>query len=325
MKIETPEIHQPTHTSSESTQMPDVEEIMKCPWGSFDQLLVFRRHIKEDGKMITKGFGVSIAFMPGVTSGMREGIMAQTLGIENPYVEREKGEKQGEIFWISKDVDRRPDLFGIIRKFIQTAGNVVDNYHPFRNHQRVERFLSVQGERLNFVATVAQDAQRILDTPQFTGWSSVNDRYKGKGKVYLIEIYEEDGIVYASCPDGSMRPIAELAIDEPHRKWIKDGLISMVKRPMLFPEGYRIGGDGEDTETVSGCGNENKEYKGSCSDFFELMESGIEIANISVTYSDTVAERMIQVIDTFGRVHTFCSACKKTKEDCNCISTPRRI
>lgn len=318
MRVETPEIHQLPYTSSESAQMPDVEEIMKCPWGSFDQLLVFRRHIREDGKMITKGFGASIAFMPGVTSEMREDIMDQTLGIENPYVQRWQGEKQGEIFCMSKDLDEAPDIYGLIRKFIQVAGDVIDQKHPFRNHQRVERFLSVQGQRLNFAATVAKDAQRILDTPEFTGWSSMNPKYKGKGKVYLIEIYEEDGIVYGSCPDGSIRPLSELPIDEAHKRSIKEGIISMVKRPMLFPEGYRIGGDGEDTETVSKCGVEDDEHKGSCSDFFEFMESDIEIVNISVTYSTTVAERFIQVIDTFGRVHTFCSSCKKIKEECNC-------
>lgn len=317
MSKETLQLYQLPYTASEFAQIPDVEEIMQCPWGSFAQLIGLRRHMRADGKMITKGFGASIAFMPGVTSEMREDIMAQTLSLENPYIQRWAGEKQGEIFCMSKDLDEAPDIYGLVRKFIQVAGDVIDQRHPFRNHERVERFLSVQGQRLNFAATVAKDAQRILDTPEFTGWSSMNPKYKGKGKVYLIEIYEEDGIVYGSCPDGSMRPLSELPIDEAHRKSIEEGIISMVKRPMLFPGGYRIGGDGEDTETVSGCGNENEEY-GSCSDFFELMESGIAIVNISVTYSGTVAGRMIQAIDTFGRIHTFCSLCKKIKEECNC-------
>lgn len=312
----------PTITSLEISKMQDVEEVMRVPWGSFDQVQAFRRHIRADGRVIIKGFGGSMAYMPAVTKAMREEIMRETLGFqeeEDTNIQRWQDEGEGEIFCMSKDAEERPDLVGLFTKFVEASGRIIDHDHPFRNHPRVEKFLAEQALRMDFVKVVAEDAQEILDTPEFTGWSSMNPKYRGKGKMYLIEIYYDGEEVYGSCPDGSMRPLKELPIDECHKSWIWDGLIAMVKKPMIFPEGYRLGGNGEDTSTVPLCdGRQEEESRGSCSDFFEFMESDIEIVNISVTSSATVADRMIQVIDTFGRVHIFCSGCNKIKEKCNC-------
>lgn len=326
-------VESPTFNTQEIDQTPDVEKIMACPWGSFDQGVMLRRHTRANGKVITKGFGVSIAYMPGVTSEMREDVMKKTLNIENPYIERWAGEQQGEIFCMSKDLDQAPDVYQFIRGLIQNSGDVVDDRHPYRKHDRVERFLSVQQDRLDFASTVAEDAQRILDTPEFTGWSSMNPKYEGAGKVYLIEfIVEEDGILYGSCPDGSKRPVSELAIDESHNRWINKGLIPMFTRPMLFPEGYRIGGDGEDTETVSGCGIEDEEYRGSCSDFFDLMEnrvittsSNITLQSNSISYeTSSSTEGYVKVVDTLGREFTMCTECRKEKGNCNCSKEAKK-
>ena len=297
-----------TVPSSEIQEMSTEEEIMKSPWSRFNQLLVFRRHLRADGKIITKGFGVSMALMPCISSQMAEGIMKETLEIQNPDTQRWDGEEKGEIFCMSKDLEGAPDLPALIGKFIQITGDTIDNKHPFRTHKRVERFLSFQEQRLAFAQVVAEDAQRILDTPEFTGWSSRDKKYKGEGKVYVIEIYVEDGIVYGSCPDGSMMPVSRLPIDQCHRNWIDDGLIPMATRSIGE---YWMGADGEDTETVSQCGAE--ENRGSCSDFFDDMES--EEDNIVSTGSN-----FIQMVDTLGRVHYLCTGCKKVKDNCNCES-----
>lgn len=326
------DLHDPTILPQEIAKMPEVEEIMNYEWGSFDQLIIVREHLREDGKVIHKGVGVSVAFMPGVTPKMREDIIKNTVGIEGDLgTQRWDGVKQGQIFCMSKDLEGTPDLGLLIRRFIGVSGLVIDKDHLFRDHERVERFLSVQGDRLNFASIVAEDAQRILDTPKFTGWSSMDERYKGAGKAYLIEFYEEDGVVFGSCPDGSMRPVEELAIDDPHREWIKNGLIPMIRNYTEIPGGYRIGGDGEDTETVSGCGNEGKEDYGSCSDFFKLMENGltdssssfeVNISSLSKAGVKTFSSSggYIKIVDTLGRMHTLCSTCKNNKEKCSCRS-----
>jgi|SRR3989344_691243 len=317
----------PTVTSTEISKMLDMEEIMKVPWGSFNQVQAFKRHELADGRVIIKGFGGSVAYMPAVSKSMREEIMKRTLGFdegEETNIKRWQDEGEGEIFCMSKDIEERPDLVGLFRRFVEASGNVVDNEHPFRNHSRVEKFLAEQPLRRNFVNIIAGDAQRILDTPEYTGWSSMNDQYKGLGKMYLIEIYYDGEEVYGSCPDGTMRPLKELPIDECHKAWIWDGLIDMVTRPMEYPNGYRLGGNGEDTSTVPLCdGRMSEENRGSCSEFFDAMENGVGIKSVERVIEEAKSQggsTTFKVVDTLGRIHYLCSSCKKSSEDCKCRS-----
>ena len=293
----------------------DKKEIdMNVPWGSFAQVVLTNEVQDAGGHKIKKGIGMSIPYPPGVSREMANEILSLALNFENSQDQRWKGEG-GDIICKSEDVGDAPYDLRVLKRLVLASAVVIARDHPQKEHERVQDFLRQTTERLRFIDDVViPDAIHILTTPDSTGWSAMNQRYQGKGKVYLLAFQKgADGIVKGSTPDGKMRALRELATDETHSAWINEGLIKLFDQ-----DGNVKAGDWEDTNSVPQCGGLDEDEPSGCSTFFRLMESGDLFKS-----ADSIRELdEYQYLVTYKTLQAgeekigMCPQCQKPRESC---------
>jgi hypothetical protein len=313
-------LQRPTSTSPEIFNFPEysalMEEMEKKDYDSFSQINIFKEHVLPNGRTITKGVGISLSGIPGMTPQMREDIISQTIGAKIRAEDHEKGMEKGEIFWASRDIEGELNLEVLINRFIRVNGDIVDQRHPFRHHRKVEKYLSLQGSRYKFIPTILEDALRILHTPSFTGWSAANPKYEGDGNPFLVEYYRDtDGVAWGGDLKGRPMRLDKIATDEPHQNWMVGGLISMASEPMEEEGGWRVGGNGEDTECAEFCDADFEKQRGSCADFFKLMKNG---GINTALQRDGVIRLMDPLGITYSEKSSWCFKHEQSIKTCAC-------
>lgn len=300
---------------SEIATMPEhkVEAEHQTNYGSFGQELFVRTHHTEGG-IIRKIAGVSLPYPLEVRREDVIDIMKLATSAEDVEVKGWDGVKKGRIESFAVDRDDGLDPAFEIKRFVWASKTILEDRYGKTADERSEdmnKYFDLLKTIWHFSDEVARDVNNILNNPDNTGWYAFNERYFQKG-IILIEGRQANGVVLGNPPfGGEPRPIIEIAIDQPHKLWLKDGYIAEVDSA----EGDKIIANCEDTETVRDC-------RGSrgCSEFFDIMENGI--VSMSQPIIDSLYNGVfVQVVDTMGGVHLVCYSCHKIKESCACKTT----
>lgn len=291
------------------------------PWSAFGQIMFIKEHI-VDGKRIKKIAAISIAYPGGVGTKMAGEILQKTIGVDRNDFE-EPGLKEGSLIATAKEVDDVTQNLSLMEDFIENSGLVIQGKHAQADHEIVRHFFKLQDPRRDFIKTVQEDALAILNNPEFTGWSAVNDEYKDKG-VYLVEMtVGEDGVLQGGDTQGRKVPLKGVVVDEPHLKWV---LYAGDKIYSLKGDG--VLGHAESTETVTDCGGRK-----GCSEFFSKMESGLNklkegvysvVSGIMGAISSSSSQLALSFHKSGGGYApetNYCSTCnvkRNSEGSCNC-------
>lgn len=291
------------------------------PWSAFGQVMFIREH-EVDGKKIKKIAAISIAYPGGVGIRMAREALSKTSGIEESGFERWKGQKEGAIIAVAKEVTNVTSEFNLMDSFVENSGAVISERHAQSEHEVVQHFFGLQQPRKDFLETVKKHAAAILENPKFTGRSAIDPEYMNTG-IYLIEGIVEDGIWKGGDPKGEPVRLVGIAADRAHKEWLE-----WAEKKISNMKGDGILVDAEDTETVTDCGGNKK----GCSEFFEKMEGkkSISLSGYSLVsgIASTIAASDSPIISSRGGVPArydseSCSSCGKSrfKEDgCKCSS-----
>lgn len=295
------------------TLQPDIYQIERertTSYGSFGQELFVRTHHTERG-IVRKIAGVSLPYPLEVKREDVIDIMKLATAAEDVEVKGWDGIKKGRIESFAVDRDNGLDPAFEIKRFICASKTILENRYGKTADERSEdmnKYFDLLKTIWHFSDEVARDVNNILNNPDNTGWQAFNERYFQKG-IILIEGRQANGVVLGNPPfGGDPIPVIDVAIDDPHRLWLKDGYIAEVDSA----RGDKIIADCEDTETVRDC-------RGSrgCSEFFDIMENGI--VRMSQPIVDSQPNGFfVQVVDRMGGVQLVCYSCHKVKESCNC-------
>lgn len=307
---------------SEIAKMPEhkiIEEEHKTNYGSFGQELFVRTHHTPDG-IVRKIAGVSLPYPLEVRREDVIDIMKLATSAEDVEVKGWDGLKKGKIE--SFAIDRNNGLnSGLeIKRFIAASRIILGERYGKTSEERTDdmnKYFGLLDTIWNFSDEVVRDVDNILNNPNNTNWQAFHERYFQKG-IILIEGRQANGVVLGNPPfGGDPIPIIDVAIDEPHKLWLKDGYIAEVDST----EGDKIIANCEDTETVLDC-------RGSrgCSEFFDIMETGLtsvisestisHLSNSGFTTSSS-SEGYTVIVDILGRVFNICNECRKEKGSCN--------
>lgn len=294
---------------SEIAKMPEhkVEGGYKTNYGSFGQELFVRTHCTERG-IVRKIAGLSLPYPLEVKREDVVDIMKLATATEDVEVKGWDGVKKGRIESFAVDRDNGLDPGFDIKRFIWASKTILEDRYGKTADQRSEdmnKYFDLLKTIWHFSDEVAKDVNNILNNPDNTGWQAFNERYFQKG-IILIEAREENGALLGNPPFGGQpMPIIELAIDLPHKLWLRDGFDAEVKSA----EGDKIIANCEDTETVRDC-------RGSrgCSEFFDIMENGIVSMSQPIINTSGI---FVQVVTREG-IYLVCYSCQKTKEYCDC-------
>ena len=289
------------------------------PWSSFGQVMFLKEHVLPDGKVVKKVAAVSMAYPGGVGVRMAGEALGSTIGIDPSEFARWGGVKEGSIIAATKEVPDVRDQLSLMDTFIDNSGEVIAKRHAQVDHEVVQHFFGLQQARRDFLHVVKQDAMRILENPEFTGRSALDQRYEGKG-IYLIEGIIEDGIWDGGDPSGKRMHLVDMAYDDPHRWWLQ---WAEDKANGMRGDGIIV--DAEDTETVSSCGGTEDGTKSKgCSAFFEKMEGGVIFDHNGIKVSDYAAAAGItgaiassekqHMCDKCGEKSTSGHSCKEDKQ-----------
>ncbi len=280
-------------------------------YGSFGQEMLVRTHHTELG-VVRKTAGISLPYPAEVRREDVIDIMKFATSAEDLDVKGWNGVQKGRIESFSVDRQRINPTHEI-KRFVAATRIILGERYGQTPEERTEdmnKYFQLLDTIWDFSDEVAVDAANILDNPGNTGWQAYNEKYFQKG-IILIEGRQVNGVVFGNPPfGGEPTPILDVAIDEPHRLWLKDGYIAEMDSTIED----KIIANCEDTETVKDC-------RGSrgCSEFFDIMANGINKISDSIqeTYGG-VKKAFIKVVDSFGGMHYVCSACKKAQESCIC-------
>lgn len=295
----------PVFQVNESVVREKKEEIrMDQPWSAFGQLIFVHEMEGPTGGKIKKIAAVSMSYPAGVRSRMGEAIMRQTLQPESPYIYEWGGVQEGKLQAIVKELDSPDFEFGLLDKFVDISETVISSSHEFPDHAYVQEFLRLQLYRRRFLPELKKDIKDVLYTPSFLRKSAFEEKFKGKG-LYRLEMYmDESGELFAITPSGEVRPVIQIAADQPHASWL------LWLRQEISKPGNRIIGHVDDTETVSGCGGSK-----GCSDFFTQME-GTQTIFSTTAWTDMSIRQTIAA--SYSGEEQKCSDCNKAIENCNC-------
>lgn len=278
------------------------KEHCEGPWAAFGQQIFVQEH-EVDGKIIKKVAAVSIAFPGGSTALMAQEALERGVGEKMP-ITAWRGVNEGrKLIAMEKEVDVHN--LSIIDAFIDASEQVILEKHEDPEHEYVQDFLSMQKNRRGALSMVRGDAKRILENTDFLHHTPFNPKYKNKG-VYVQEMFMgEDGILMGVAPDGKIRPVTDIAADDPHKRWLF-WLQCAIQKP-----GNRVIAHGED-DTVQDCGNNRK----GCASFFQEMEKGIKTNFLEDTYENVVGGPILASSDKQEKLCDSCGEKKISEHHC---------
>lgn len=297
------------------------EEIkMDLPWSAFGQMIFVQEMAGPTGEKIKKIAAVSMSYPAGVRSRMGEQILQNTLGLDFIEVHEWDGVEEGKLQAVSKEM---PEGFSydVLPRFIAISGDVIATSHTQKEHEYVRNFFDLQEKRQSFLPELQRDVVEVLSTPTFLQKNAFESKFEGKG-LYRLEMYmDEGGVLLGVAPTGEVRPVVDIAADEPHRKWL-EWLQHEVAKP-----GSRIIGHVDDTETVHGCGGQEED---ACAEYFKLMgEDPREKVLYAMKQYRSDNEYAISFIHSSHRAsrriaskgeEDICAQCKKSNVACVCES-----
>lgn len=307
----------------EKTEFDAPETRMDLKWSSFGQILLVQELKNAEGKRIKKIAGISLAFPAGVGNRMTEEILTETLDLKDPKVETWDGVEEGKLVAMSKPLPPGDIDLGIIDRLIDTSENVIRRRHPEKENEHVQHFFTMQQGRKDSenLTLVKAKVNEILTTPRFLGKSAFDAMHEGTG-VYVVEMIVEDDVLDGADPYGKRTKLSKVAADDPHKKWL-----NWLENTVVYTYGNQAIGDGEDTETVHGCGGQEDQdadaQRRACSDYFEEMEgNGLKLRKTLVdnTFTGTMARETIRMANNFGYIKDneyVCIKCKRM-DTCAC-------
>lgn len=280
-------------------------------YGSFGQEVLVRTHHTELG-VVRKTAGISLPYPAEVTRKDVIDIMKFATSAGEVGVKGWDGVQKGKIESFSVDRQRLNPTHEI-KKFVAASRIILGERYGQTPEERtadMNKYFQLLDTIWDFSDEVGVDAANILNNPENTGWQAFNEKYFQKG-IILIEGRQVNGVVLGNPPfGGKPTPLIDVAIDEPHRLWLKDGYIAEMDSTIED----KIIANCEDTETVKDC-------RGSrgCSEFFDIMANGKDEVSGAIQKTSSRIKRVFtKMVDTFGAVHHICSACKKAQESCIC-------
>ncbi|MBI2033167.1 MAG: hypothetical protein HYT10_01750 [Candidatus Levybacteria bacterium] len=302
----------------ETGRFLEPERPIELKWSAFGQLWLVKEMTRPlDGKTIHKIAAVSMSYPAGVGHHMVEEILRETLVVNKADVARWDGEKEGKIIAMSKELPDNTIDLSILDRFREVSRHVIARRHPFQEHEYVQHFYAMDRARGENMDAIKARAQKILDTPEFTGMAALTKEQEGAG-MFVLELIIEDGVLSGADIYGERKSLDEMAVGIPHKKWIQWG------KEVGRKKGNRIIGDGDSTEKVSDCGGSK-----TCSEFFNIMEQkNAIIADEKVVFVDS---KLLQLfvfptlnastgIEKEETPKNYCAAHKKKRSECSCNS-----